>query len=169
MNKMMLIFFIVLICAVAIYYLISLRYRWIVLLVASVTFYAIISTYLTPFICLTAVSVWLCAAYIQRQNDSSADVKTTKKKNKTAMLLTILLNVGIIAFLKFYSPFAALLNSVFKKVNFDAQIPSLKLILPLGISFYTLQAIGYLIDVYRKKIVAEKNFFKVALFLCFYL
>lgn len=67
------------------------------------------------------------------------------------MLLTILLNVGIIAFLKFYSPFAALLNSVFKKVNFDAQIPSLKLILPLGISFYTLQAIGYLIDVYRKK------------------
>ena len=168
MNQIMLIFFIVLICAVAIYYLISLRYRWIVLLVASVTFYAIISTYLTPFICLTAVSVWLCAAYIQRQNDSSADVKTTKKKNKTAMLLTILLNVGIIAFLKFYSPFAALLNSVFKKVNFDAQIPSLKLILPLGISFYTLQAIGYLIDVYRKKIVAEKNFFKVALFLCFF-
>ena len=168
MNKMMLIYFIVLICAVAIYYLISLKSRWIVLLVASVIFYAIISTYLTPFICFTAVSVWLCAAYIQRQNDSSADVKTTKKKNKTAMLLTILLNVGIIAFLKFYSPFTALLNSVFKKINFDAQIPSLKLILPLGISFYTLQAIGYLIDVYRKKIVAEKNFFKVALFLCFF-
>ena len=164
----MLIYFIVLICAVAIYYLISLKSRWIVLLVASVVFYAIISTYLTPFICFTAVSVWLCAAYIQRQNDSSADVKTTKKKNKTAMLLTILLNVGIIAFLKFYSPFTALLNSVFKKINFDAQIPSLKLILPLGISFYTLQAIGYLIDVYRKKIVAEKNFFKVALFLCFF-
>ena len=162
MNQIMLIFFIVLICAVAVYYLVSLKYRWIVLLVASIAFYAIISTYLTPFICLTAVSVWLCARYIQKQNDSQNDAKTIKKKNKTAIFFTLLLNVGVIAFLKFYPPLSTLFNSILKKVHFNAQLPSLKLILPLGISFYTLQAIGYLVDVYRKKIVAEKNFFKVA-------
>lgn len=151
MNQIMLIFFIVLICAVAVYYLVSLKYRWIVLLVASIAFYAIISTYLTPFICLTAVSVWLCARYIQKQNDSQNDAKTIKKKNKTAIFFTLLLNVGVIAFLKFYPPLSTLFNSIFKKVHFNAQLPSLKLILPLGISFYTLQAIGYLVDVYRKK------------------
>ena len=70
MNQIMLIFFIVLICAVAVYYLVSLKYRWIVLLVASIAFYAIISTYLTPFICLTAVSLAVREVYSKTERFS---------------------------------------------------------------------------------------------------
>lgn len=168
MNQIILIFFITLICSVATYYLIPLKYRWIVLLVASVVFYAIISTNLTPFICFTAISVWMCAKYIDKKNNSDEDINAIKRKNKTALIFVILLNLGIIVFLKFYPPVAALLNSVFKTAGLKANFPSLKLIAPLGISFYTLQAIGYLTDVYRQKIRAERNFFKVALFLSFF-
>lgn len=84
------------------------------------------------------------------------------------MVLVVVFNLAIIVFLKFYMPVANLLNTLFGKFGWNAQVPSLKLVLPLGISFYTLQAIGYLVDVYRKKLPAEKNFFKVALFLCFF-
>ena len=84
------------------------------------------------------------------------------------MVLVVVFNLAIIVFLKFYTPVANLLNTLFGKFGWNAQVPSLKLVLPLGISFYTLQAIGYLVDVYRKKLPAEKNFFKVALFLCFF-
>ena len=67
---MMLTFFIVLACATVLYYLIQLKHRWIVLLAASIIFYSVISTYLTPFVIVTSLSVCLCAKYIQKQNDS---------------------------------------------------------------------------------------------------
>ena len=165
---MMLTFFIVLACATVLYYLIPLKHRWIVLLAASIIFYSVISTYLTPFVIVTSLSVWLCAKYIQKQNDSEVEPDVIKKRNKTAMVLVVVFNLAIIVFLKFYTPVANLLNTLFGKFGWNAQVPSLKLVLPLGISFYTLQAIGYLVDVYRKKLPAEKNFFKVALFLCFF-
>ena len=168
MNQMMLTFFIVLACAMVLYYLIPLKHRWIVLLAASIIFYSVISTYLTPFVIVTSLSVWLCAKYIQKQNDSEVEPDVIKKRNKTAMVLVVVFNLAIIVFLKFYTPVANLLNTLFGKFGWNAQVPSLKLVLPLGISFYTLQAIGYLVDVYRKKLPAEKNFFKVALFLCFF-
>ena len=56
---MMLTFFIVLACATVLYYLIPLKHRWIVLLAASIIFYSVISTYLTPFVIITSLSVWL--------------------------------------------------------------------------------------------------------------
>ena len=90
MNQIILIFFITLICSVATYYLIPLKYRWIVLLVASVVFYAIISTNLTPFICFTAISVWMCAKYIDKKNNSDEDINAIKRKNKTALIFVIL-------------------------------------------------------------------------------
>lgn len=49
-----------------------------------------------------------------------------------------------------------------------AEIPLLRLALPLGISFYTLSAIGYMVDIHRGKYAAEKNFGRICLFLCFF-
>ncbi|EMO29489.1 hypothetical protein LEP1GSC170_2508 [Leptospira interrogans serovar Bataviae str. HAI135] len=58
---------------------------------------------------------------------------------------------------------------LFHSLDWDFSAPSLKVILPVGISFYTFQSLSYSIDVYRKQIPAEKNFFRYALFLSFFL
>ena len=115
MNQMMLTFFIVLACATVLYYLIPLKHRWIVLLAASIIFYSVISTYLTPFVIVTSLSVWLCAKYIQKQNDFEVEPDVIKKRNKTAMVLVVVFNLAIIVFLKFYTPVANLLNTLFGK------------------------------------------------------
>ena len=74
-----------------------------------------------------------------------------RKKRVALLVLGLILNFGILAFLK-YIPYSA----------------ELGLLLPLGISFYTFQSMGYLIDVYREKVEAEKNIAKFALFVSFF-
>ena len=77
-------------------------------------------------------------------------------------------NFGILAVLK-YSGFTLLnVKSLLDFMNFKNNIPILRFALPLGISFYTFQTMGYIIDVYRDKYPYEKNIFKLALFISFF-
>lgn len=176
MNKVMMIYFLVLAATVIVYYALPLKRRWIALLAFSIVFYAVNSTYLFVFIASTTLSVYFCARYIQKSNDApvaagedlAANAKKVKKHNKTAVVLIIVFNLAIIGVLKYYNFFGGTLNSLFSLMHIDAKIPAMKMLLPLGISFYTLQAIGYLIDVYRKKYAAETNFCKLSLFLIFF-
>ena len=73
MNSVMLIFFAVLAAAVILYYAMPIKYRWIVLLSASIIFYAIVSTYLIAFIAVTILTVYFGARQIQRNNDKTTD------------------------------------------------------------------------------------------------
>lgn len=170
MNSVMLIFFAVLAAAVILYYAMPIKYRWIVLLSASIIFYAIVSTYLIAFIAVTILTVYFGARQIQRNNDKATDEnkKKIKKTNKILISFIIVFNLGIIGFLKYFNFLGGTINSLLSLLHVNGKIPALKLFLPIGISFYTLQAIGYLIDVYRNKYPAERNFFKVALFLIFF-
>lgn len=70
--------------------------------------------------------------------------------------------------MKYFNFFAANVNSFLNYVNIDQTIPLLNLILPLGISFYTFQSAGYLIDVYRGKIEPDRNLARFALFVSFF-
>ena len=173
MNTVMLIFFIALAASAIVYYIVPLKFRWIVLLVESVAFYVAIDTYLIAFICSTILTVYFGARYIQRNNDrasadDNADKVKIKKKNKAMIALIIIFNLGIIGFLKYFNFLGGTINSLLALFGAQARIPFLKLFLPLGISFYTLQAIGYLIDVYRRKYPAERHFGKLSLFLLFF-
>ena len=73
-------------------------------------------------------------------------------------------NLGILFFFKYFN--YALY--IFSKLNIHYQAPAYDIILPVGISFYTFQALGYTVDVYRGDIKAEKNFFRYALFVSFF-
>ena len=91
-----------------------------------------------------------------------------KRNKRLVMALALILNFGILAFLKYYNFFAGSLNDVFGAFGMSFSMPTLKLFLPLGISFYTFQSMGYVVDVYREKFPAEKNIAKFALFVSFF-
>jgi len=159
------------------------KYRWWVLLAASMGFYAIVCLKYIGFIILTAATTYFGGIKLEKYiTDSDAYIKSQKGKwskeeksaykdkatrNKKRICAAVLVfNFGILCFLKYYNFFADSLTSVLK--HFGGKVPNLGLFLPLGISFYTFQSMGYIIDIYRKKYTAERNFFKFLLFVSFF-
>ncbi|MCL2013543.1 MAG: MBOAT family protein [Oscillospiraceae bacterium] len=84
------------------------------------------------------------------------------------LLLALLINFGILAFFKYSGFFVSTVNSLMNNFSAGASAETFDLLLPLGISFYTFQSLGYIIDVYRDKYNAEKNPAKFALFVSFF-
>ena len=80
----------------------------------------------------------------------------------------LIFNFGILAFLKYFGFCADSVHSLLEMLGISYTEPSFNFIVPLGISFYTFQSMGYVIDVYRGKVNAEKNFGKLALFVSFF-
>ena len=83
------------------------------------------------------------------------------------MIAILLLNFGILAVLKYYNFFAESMEALFASVGLTVSLGHIGLLLPLGISFYTFQSMGYVLDVYREKVPAERNVGKLALFVSF--
>ena len=167
-----------------IYYLPPLRrYQWAVLLTASWFYYVYNSYRYTAFILVTTVTIYLAAGYLDRlTKESRAHIKEMKgvwtpeekkeykkaseSKKKNILILTLLLNFGILFIIKYLNFLAGGLYRLAGNAAGDVKIISL--LLPLGISFYTFQATGYLIDVYRETVEAEKNLLRFSLFVSFF-
>ena len=161
------------VCA-ALYYLCPGRLRWILLLAVSYAYYAVSGAAALPFIVLTTLSAWAGALMIGRiaaankealkagKGTLSAEEKkamkaAAKKRQRIIFFAVLLLNFGVLALLKYSDPVMTL-----------AGAQPLGLLLPLGISFYTFQSMGYLIDVYNGRYAPEKNPAKFALFVSFF-
>ena len=177
--------FIAFLCVLfAAYYLLPKKSQWGILLAASYIFYAFAGLDCLAFILTTTLSAYFVARLMGRQTKKEAlyleanrDTmdKDARKKYKAAvkkrrfhiLLCGLVLNFGILAVIK-YSAFAVFnVNAViglFGREGFD--IPDL--LLPMGISFYIFQTMGYLIDVYRQKTEVERNPLKLALFVSFF-
>lgn len=171
MTTVMLIYFGVLLGAVAAYYLFPKKIRWIVLLFFSFLFSVLISTYMFVFFLATAASVYCVTNFLFRRPDEAADKREAEKRrrrNRLSIALTVAFNLAILGVLKYYNFFGGMFNSLISLSGSTFRLPALRLALPLGISFYTLTAIGYMTDVSRGKYAAEKNFGKLCLFLCFF-
>ena len=161
------------------------KHKWIVLLAASIFFYLVAGYKYAMFILFTAVSTYLIGLWIDKISKNSKAVlkknkaewdRETKKKYKNkikvqkrlVMAFALVLNFGILAFLKYFNFFAGSLNDILGNFGINFSIPTLALFLPLGISFYTFQSMGYIVDVYREKTAAEKNPLKFMLFVSFF-
>ena len=171
---------------VLVYFLLPFKkYRWVVLLVASVTFYALAGYQFAGFILFTTASAYLIARWLDKISvRSKAELKAHKadwsrddKKNyknkikvrkRLVMALYLVLHVGRLASLKYCNFFSGRLNDLLGGFGVAFSMPTLKLILPLGISFYTFQTMGYIVDVYREKTAPEKNPLKLLLFVSFF-
>lgn len=161
------------------------QYRWTILLGASYYFYLLISYRLVGYILFTTVSTFWGALQMERiarqakstlaEHKKDWDRETKKafkaqiSRRKRIILTAVLTaNFGIMVFLKYYNFLAGNLNELLGSWGISFSAPTLKLLLPLGISFYTFQSMGYLIDVYWEKVEAEKNIARFALFVSFF-
>ena len=168
----------------AVYFLFPVKkYQWTVLLAASYVFYLFTGFKFAAFLITTTATTYIAALVIDNiATKAKAELKAHKadwdkqqkkefkerigKKKRVIMLCTVVLNLGILAFLKYFNFLAGSLNDLLSGTSLS--IPTLKLFLPLGISFYTFQSVGYLVDVYREKISAERNIAKLALFVSYF-
>ena len=95
------------------------------------------------------------------------DKSKTKKTKKIWVVTSVTINLSILILFKYYSFIIESLNPILSIFTFE--IPkTLNLLLPVGISFYTFQALSYTIDVYRNDVKIEKNFFNYALFVSYF-
>ncbi len=92
----------------------------------------------------------------------------TRGKRKLYFLLGIFLNLGLLVVFKYTHFFFENFNLLFSLFDWKIILPSKKILLPLGISFYTFKAITYLFSVYREENKAEKNFINIALYISFF-
>ncbi|MCR4690481.1 MAG: MBOAT family protein [Lachnospiraceae bacterium] len=90
-----------------------------------------------------------------------------KKKARSVMVLSLVLNLGMLAYFKYFGFFADNINMLLSKIG-QKGLQAPDILLPVGISFYIFQAVGYTLDVYHGRITPEKNFFTYALFVSFF-
>lgn len=144
------------------------RYQWVILLLASLSFYAWNGGKSLIFILFTSLSIWLCALriaaleaqYKEKKRDKSLDraakkalKASVKNRQRIWLLAGLLSNFGILAWLKYW-------NVIFHT--------GIGLLLPLGISFYTFQSTAYLIDIYGAKYAPERSYPHFLLFVSWF-
>lgn len=168
------------------YFLTPKKWRWITLLIASAIFYASFSYKWLCFIISSIVTIYLSTRYFDKLNNSQSHLlenygtqldaeskkkykKTIKQRKKVVLVLAILFNIGILFLLKYLNFMGGVINDIAGWFSAGEVVNErIKLPFVLGLSFYTFQAVGYLVDCYWGKIKPEKNIFKFALFLSFF-
>ena len=142
------------------YFLLPHKYRWIHLLLASCIFYmAFVPVYIL-ILFFTIVIDYIAGIVIENAE---------KKKRKFFLTVSIVANAGVLAVFKYYNFFIGNVNDLLHSLHVStANIPFLSILLPIGLSFHTFQAMSYTIEVYRGKQKAEKHFGIYALYVMFY-
>ena len=164
--------------AALLYFAVPQKARWVVLLVASYAFFFLNSEWLVLVLFAQTLATYLCGRRMAATIRSAPDPKSLPSKERAAartalrkrkrrtMAVGIIFNTGALLFLKYYNFFADNANILLELAG--VQLPSLGLIVPVGISFYTLQAIAYLVDVQRGKVEADTNLPKFMLFMSYF-
>ena len=166
----------------ALYYLLPKAWQWPLLLVTSLFFYWCADPMYLIFVAVTATSTYFVSramekvnadqkAYLQAHKAelSKEEKKAYKSKMKAKkwhlLLFCLLLNLGILSVTKYTNFVISNINSF---LSGTSKLSLVDMIVPMGISFYTFQTMGYIIDVYRDKQPAQKNYFKLLLFVTFF-
>jgi len=145
-----------------IYYLTPHRIKWFTLLVFSLAFFVIVSSIkMIPYLFFGIIVSYFGARII------SEKCKTSKQK-KTTLILTLCLIGAELFLLKYINIFPNTVNLFGRLFNISLGAKNFSLVAPLGISYYTLSLIGYIVDVYWEVAPAQKNFLKHSLFTCYY-
>ena len=131
-----------------------------ILLLASLIFYGTWSTTLVGVVVGTATIDFMLAHGIRRQR--------TNRGQRLLLILSIVMNLSVLCYFKYVNFFLESLTELAHKLGEERSLPILSVIAPLGISFYTFEAICYMVDVYRGKIEPERRLDHFLLFILFF-
>ncbi|MBQ3264510.1 MAG: MBOAT family protein [Ruminococcus sp.] len=132
----------------------NLRFRNGLLIAASLVFYAYGEPVYVLLMIFSSVLNYICARLVRSSEN---------RQNKAALITAVIINLGILGVFKYTGFLVGTLNSVF-----SLSIPVPQIALPVGISFFTFQALSYVIDVYRGDAAVQKNYFNVLLYISFF-
>jgi Predicted membrane protein involved in D-alanine export len=171
--------FIFLPAVMLLFQLVPQRHRWKILLFASYLFFISISGKLLAYLLISTISMywigrWFSVCQKQyKDKENTTEDKSALKASYTHKRRRILwLGIGIqfcmLLVLKYSNFFGGNINQILGLLGSPVYLPIFKFALPIGISFYTLQAVSYLIDVYYQKIEADQNLGRLALYMSFF-
>ena len=144
----------------AVYWLTPRRYRWGVLLVSSYYFYMSAGVQYVPLLFLTTLVSYGTALCLGRTQE--------KKKKNFCLGAALVFCLGILFVFKYFNFLSGTLADLLVRVSLPISPVTLNLVLPVGISFYIFQSLGYVIDVYKGKTKACAHFGKYAVFVSFF-
>ncbi|WP_304943043.1 MBOAT family O-acyltransferase [Vallitalea guaymasensis] len=155
------------------------KQRYIILLASSLIFYGIFCGFGIIFLIVTILISYSAAIIMDSiplkysleglpKKERKQLRAIIKKKKRFVLAIYVIINIGILLTLKYFNFFASSSIGLLGWLGINVSVPVIKIALPLGISYYTLQSISYVVDVLRGKYKAEKNIFKIALFISFF-
>ncbi len=153
-------FLVFLTVSVLLYYGLGQKFRSTVLLAASIFFIAMLS----PNLVLFTFAFIILNYFLGRALENQIDTKWRLR----IFWFAIYANIGILAFYKYINFLFENINALLNVISASNQIPYLSLIVPVGISYYTFQALGYIIRINRRAEKAERNFINFANYLAFF-
>lgn len=181
-------FMIFLVIALSFYFIVPGKHQWKTLLIISYVFYLISGFETIVFIIFTSIITYWGGIIIGEINNEynravknydGPNEKMTRaekmqvkaegdRKKKKYVISILVINFGILLVLKYTSVITGISDSICEKLGINFQLDTSGWLIPLGISYYTFQSMGYIIDLYRRKYKPEKNLFKFMLFVSFF-
>ncbi len=143
----------------ALYFVLPHRYRWILLLAASCYFYMSFVPIYILILGFTIVVDFIAAQLIERSSG---------RKRKLFLVMSIISNLAVLAVFKYYNFFRENVAFLIEPLGIQTNLPFLAILLPIGLSFHTFQAMSYTIEVYRGHQKAERHFGIFSLYVLFF-
>jgi len=152
---------------VLLYFVIPQKYRYLWLLAASYYFYMSWNAKYALLIATSTIITFFSGILIDKAGRIESEQKSRKMK-RLWVALSFCINLAILGFFKYYDFAINSLVHAFAIIGVSVTLPTFDIILPVGISFYTFQALSYTMDVYRGEVEPERNIAKYALFVSFF-
>jgi D-alanyl-lipoteichoic acid acyltransferase DltB (MBOAT superfamily) len=142
------------------YYLIPHRWRWVLLLAASYGFYVSLSSYFVLLLLASTAFSYFTGIIIEKQE--------TKKQKKKVMLVGICVLLFFLGWFKYFNFVNDSIGAISTYMDWHYAVPYQEIVLPLAISFYTFQAVSYLVDIYNGKQKAERHYGYFSIYFAFF-
>lgn len=141
------------------YFMVPNRLRWLLLLVVSCYFYMVFVPVYILILGGTILVDYFAGIYLE---------KLEGRSRKAILIASLIANIGVLLVFKYYNFFSHNLSKALSTVSIENPLPLLQILLPVGLSFHTFQAMSYTIEVYRRNQSAERHFGIYALYVMYY-